>query len=782
MSKTHKTSFLITLAFIFLLPIFFIPGGALNLDVAKSALLILGVVIAVLVFLLEVWRQGKLNIPWHLFVLLTALLPIVYLLSALLSTPSSLSLLGYNFEVGTFGYMLLGSVLMVLVSIIFINTSRILQALMVFFISISAVALFVGIKVFFGLFAQAGGDILVWGNFFSNMGNPIGNWTDLAISLGLLSVFAALSLGMIPMKLSLRILVYGAFVLGTALLAIINFSTAFVLTLGASVLLVLYFWKMEKYFSNTTPTSPQVSQHFLLRPIFLPVVLGVISLIFLINPTISTLRGALNDVVASTFKVTNINVRPSFSATLNVSKAVLSQERFLGSGPNTFERDWLIYKPADVNATPFWAAAFPFGVGFIPTQVASTGMFGAVLWLTFFVLLILLGIKALSRIPESRTERFTLISALLITFFLWVSSFLYTPSATVLMFAFIFSGLFVSASRESGIIPSRIFGLKEFPQTRFISVLLLVIVALGGIFLGWAGFEKTASAFYFKKALNLSNIEGTPLVETEDQINKALSFAPADTHYVALSRINFAKAQAALNATTLTPEEKQEAFEEALRRSIEAAKNAVSANPAGFQNWVSLGLIYSALVPAPLSIEGAYENASFAYSEASKKNPLNPEIPLFLAQLELNRGDKEAAFSFIRNSIALKEDYADAHLMLAQLEIEVGNTAGAIASAERLVLLMPDNPGLRFELGLLKYSNKDYVGAAETLNLALASTPDYANASYYLGLTLAQLGQLKKAREQFEALAITNPDNKDVQLILKELRAGKDSFLNNSAR
>src|SRR3989344_5817666 len=377
MSQTHKTSFLIVLALFFLLPIFFIPGGALNLDVAKSALLIFGVIIAVLVFLLEIWREGKLNIPWHLFVLLTALLPVVYLLSALLSTPSSLSLLGYDFEVGTFGYMLLGSVFMILVSTIFTNTSHILKALVVFFISISAVALFVIIKILFG------GDILVWGNFFGNMGNPIGNWTDLAVSIGLLSVFAAFSLGMIPMKLSVRVLVYGAFVLGTALLAVINFSAAFVLTLGASTLLILYFWKMEKRFFDTTPTLPQVSQHFFFSPIFLPFVLGLISIVFLFNPTISTPRGTLNDVVADTFKVTNVDVRPSFSATLDISKAVLSQERFLGSGPNTFERDWLIYKPVDVNATPFWAVAFPFGVGFIPTQIASTGMLGAVLWLVF---------------------------------------------------------------------------------------------------------------------------------------------------------------------------------------------------------------------------------------------------------------------------------------------------------------------------------------------------------------------------------------------------------------
>jgi len=766
MPQTHQTSFLITLALLFLLPVFFIPGGALNLDVAKSALAVFGVLAIVLVFLLEGWREGKFDVPWHPFVFTVALLPPVYLLSAFLATPSSLSLLGYNFEVGTFGFMLLGAFILVLAAVIFSNTTRSLQALVAFFISISVVALFVTIKVLWG------GDILVLGNFFGNMGNPIGNWTDLAVSFGLLSVFAAFSLGMIPMKPSIRILVYGIFALSTALLVIINFSTAFILTLGASIFLFFFFLKIEKHFFNTAATLPLASRNFLLRPIFLPVVLGVISLIFLINPSISATSGTLGDVVSSTFKVENIDVRPSLSATLGISKEVLSQGGLLGSGPNSFGRDWLVYKPVDVNTTPFWAVAFPFGIGFIPTQIASTGIAGSTLWLIFFVFLILLGVKVLNRVSESRAERFSLFSAFLITFFLWAASFLYAPSATMLIFAFIFSGLFVSLCRESGIIPSRSFSLKESPQTRFISIALITVVTLGALFLGWAGFNKTVSAFHFKKAVDLSDTAGASLAEIEERLNKAVSFSKFDTYYVALSRINFAKAQVAASATAGTPEENRAVFEGALRKSIEAAKLAVSANPAGYQNWVSLGMIYSALVPEPLSVVGSYENALFAYSEASKRNPNNPELPLFLARLEFNRGNIEGARSFIRKSIALKEDYADAYLLLAQLEVQAGNTAGAIVSAERLALLMPNNPGIYFELGLLKYSNKDYVGAANAFTLALVSAPDYANAKYYLGLTLTQLGQLDEARAQFEALLVTNPDSEEVKAVLESLNNG----------
>src|SRR3990167_8719703 len=380
MPKTHKVSFLITLALLFLLPIFFIPGGALNLDVAKLALAVFGIIVIVLAFSLEIWREGKLDVTWHPFIFTVALLPPVYLLSAFLATPSSLSLFGYTFEVGTFGFILLGSLILILTATIFSDTTRFFQALATFFVSISVVALFVTIKVLFGLPAQVGGDILVWGNFFGNMGNPIGNWTDLAVSFGLLSVFAALSLGMIPMKLSVRVLVYSIFALSTALLVIINFYTAFVLTLGASIFLFFYFSKIEKHFLHITGETGEIGETVkrvkFSGPTLLPIALGIISLVFLVNPTIPGTQGTLGDAVSGAFKIENIDVRPSFSATLGISKAVLSQGGLLGSGPNTFGRDWLIYKPADVNVTPFWAVAFPFGVGFIPTQVASTGMLG----------------------------------------------------------------------------------------------------------------------------------------------------------------------------------------------------------------------------------------------------------------------------------------------------------------------------------------------------------------------------------------------------------------------
>ena len=205
---------------------------------------------------------------------------------------------------------------------------------------------------------------------------------------------------------------------------------------------------------------------------------------------------------------------------------------------------------------------------------------------------------------------------------------------------------------------------------------------------------------------------------------------------------------------------------------------AIKINPSGYQNWMTLGIIYDFLVPAPLNISGAYENAVLAYSEAEKRNPNSPEVPLFLARLELGRGNVESARTLIRKSLVLKEDYADAYLMLTQIEVQDNNLKDAIASAERLALLIPNNSSIYFELGLLKYFNKDYAESADIFALILNSIPDYANAQYYLGMSLAQLGKLAEAQQQFEALSLTNPENEEIRLIIEELKTGTKSFLN----
>lgn len=727
---------------------------------AKSALLALGTTLMVLAYLFESFKAGSLSLPKHHLVWAMAILPVVYLLSALLTTPSSLSLLGYNFEVGTFGYMLIGSLALLVASAMKVESSRFLQALAGLFASFSILALFVLIKVL------SGGDTLVLGNFGGNMGNPLGAWTDLGAAFGLLAAVAALAIGMVPMKSSVKACVYAIFFISLALLVVVGFSTAFLITLVAAVFLWLYFAKVEKHFHFSSKEERRSG--FFSRPTLLPIVLAAVSLLMFINPAVSG-ESTLSSVVSQKFGISNTDVRPTLSATLGISKAVLSQAGLLGSGPNTFGQDWLIFKPLTINATPFWGVAFPFGVGFIPTQIATTGILGTALWLAFLVLLVTLSIKVLSRVPESRATRFTTVATLMVTIFLWIAALFYVPSAPLFFLAFLFTGFLLALSRENGVVGEYVLNLRENSTARPVALTLMTLAALAMVYFGSLGAEKALASYHYARAVKLSNTEGALITDVENQLIKAAELDAADVYFSAISQLNFSKAQMAANSATGTPETNRAIFEDGIRRSVEGARAAVSANPAAYGNWVALGSIYSALVGEPLKVEGAYENAQYAYSEALKRNPNNPELPLFLARLELAKGNVDNARSYIRSSIALKEDYADAYLLLAQLEVQEKNIPGAIDSTEALAILAPENAGIHFELGVLKFSNNDFEGALASLSEALKLSPDYANAKYYLALTYQKLNMIDEAKNQLEDLLVSNPDSAEVKALLDEL-------------
>ena len=54
--------------------------------------------------------------------------------------------------------------------------------------------------------------------------------------------------------------------------------------------------------------------------------------------------------------------------------------------------------------------------------------------------------------------------------------------------------------------------------------------------------------------------------------------------------------------------------------------------------------------------------------------------------------------------------------------------------------------------------------------------PVYANAKYFLGLTYEKLNRDNDAIKQFTEIKETNPDNKEIDLILSNIRAGKSPF------
>jgi len=109
--------------------------------------------------------------------------------------------------------------------------------------------------------------------------------------------------------------------------------------------------------------------------------------------------------------------------------------------------------------------------------------------------------------------------------------------------------------------------------------------------------------------------------------------------------------------------------------------------------------------------------------------------------------------------------------------VQEGNIKGAIASVEAAAAIAPDDSSIFFQLGLLRFNDKDYAGAAGALERATTLNPTYANAKYFLGLSYEKLERKADAVKQFTDLATTNPDNKEISLILSNLKAGRNPFL-----
>jgi len=760
MTQIHKLSLLSVLLTLLLLPIFFLPLSILPIAVAKVTLLTLGVVIAFVALVVRVVSKGGFVVPSLYLIWMSVLLPLVYLLSALLSANPAKSLYGYNIGTGTFGFMFLMSLLFAVIVVIFTDTAKIMRALGALLISFSLVTLFGVIKLI------SLGAFPVWGIFSGITANPIGNWSDYAMFFGLVSLLSTIALGILPVKKLTKLFFVVLFAFSTIIMLVMNFSTAFILTLVISVLVLLYISRVDRNISESSETR--------VGSVWPAVVLLVVSLAFVINPNISATYGTLSDTTSGIFGVSNIEVRPSLSATLNISRAVLGSNLLLGSGPGTFAESWFLYKPQEINTTVFWNTPFASGVGFMVTQVANVGLLGTLVWLAFFFLLALLMLRALGRLPEERWGRFALISTMFSTLFLWVASFLYVPSMVVLVLTFIFTGLFVATSRALGIVSEREVVFSKNSALNFIAVILVVGVGIGSVVFGFKVFQRTVSAYHYQRALVISNTEGSSVEDISNNLVKAMRLVPQDIYYSAFSQLSIARAESVLNATEGTQEENLAKFQEALTNSITAAETATKLDPKNFRNWISLGSIYSSLVPAPFSVDGAYEKAKEAFTKAEALNPQSPEIPLLFARLELNKANIDGARTYINNSIKLKEDYADAYFLLTQIEINENNITGAIRSSERSAVLSPDNAGVFFQLGLLKYTAEDYSGAVSALEQALRILPDYANAKYFLGLSLEKLGRHEEAIAKFVSLSESNPDSKEVTAILKNLRAGED--------
>lgn len=751
-----RALFFIFQVVVFLSPLFFVPFTSVPFQIGKTAFIMFGVLIVFFGWALYRLKDGSFEIPKSLLYLSAVVSLVTYGLATLFSGNTASSLVGQSFELGTLSFFAISIFFFLLTPLLVKTSERVFYTYTVLFVSALLVGLYHVLRFFFGA------DFLSFGILTTATSNLIGKWNDLGAFFGCIGLLSVITLERVVLTKLHKIIAWSALVLSLFVMAVVNFPTAWIAL--ASLLAVFFIYELSvKKDLGTGEFKRKI-------PAITLVVL-ILACVFAFT------NGTLGNVIASSFGISQVEVRPSWESTVEISGKVLSKDALFGVGPNRFQTEWLLNKPAGINNTVFWNVDFNYGIGFIPSFIVTTGLVGFAGIVLLLGLFLLTAFKAIFIVRDSGSpvSAFLVLSSFFTSLYLVIFSVVYVPSPVLWILMFLMLGLFVSSVILHGAGSTIRFSSGESQVKSFFSVLLCILIIIGVSVALYKTTIRVIANVSFQKGITLINVDGN-LDQGEKFIARAIEMSPSDVYNRFMSELYLVRTSNVLNDTTISQTEMAQKFQSVLGVSIEAAREALSYDETNYQNHVSLGRVYEAVVP--LGVQGSYESAKAAYEGAVALSPENPELYLLLARLEVANKNVEAARTYISTALQKKSDYVDGIFLLSQIEIGQGRLTEALKTVEALAILSPNDPGVFFQLGLLRYNQKDYAGSIQAFERAVTINPQYANAKYFLGLSYFQVGNKEGAQTQFTDLVASNPENEEVKTILSNLKAGKSPFAN----
>lgn len=769
-ANSEKYAYFVLLVMLFLLPVVFAPTLSIPFQFTKIFLAFFGILISFVLFLSTRLKEGTLDIPRNFLFFSVWLLPLSYFVSSIFSINPNTSFVGQNFEIDTFSFILLMSILVSLVVMLMKKREQILNAYLVLFGAFIVVWIFHGLRLFFGA------DFLSFNVLNLPTTNILGKWNDLSIFFGLATVLTLVTLAGVQLSKFYEKILYVVLIISLFFLAVVNF---FLVWIVVGVFAVGFFLhsvgvtrfsrknESEGIKKESTEETGYIQQSASMKPASLLVL--IVSVIFIVG------SNSYSSFVSDFFNISQIEARPSWQTTVNIGKEVYKEDIIFGSGPNTFVKTWALHKPREVNETVFWNVDFVSGIGIIPTSFITVGLIGALAWTIFLGLFLYSGIRML--LFSSMKNRFSYyisLSSFLAGLYLWIMTISYTPNIVLITLAFFFTGIFIASLRHhKGRFKEQEVNFANNQKVGFVIVLVLtsfLLASLAGLYV--VGKEYIA-VYQFQKGVISFNSSGD-LDVAERGALRAINISNRDRYYRLLADVSIARLVALQSETEISEVELRSRFQTFLANAIEYGQEATRVDPSNYQNWVTFGRVYASVVP--LGIEGAYENALTMYERAVSLYPKNPALALILARLELAHGDSVRAREHIAESLQFKTNYTEAIFLLSQIEIQEGNINQAIKSVEAATVIAPNNPVIFFQLGLLRYNERDNREAIEAFERAVRLNNSYSNARYFLGLTYNRVGRTDEAIEQFERVEELNQNNTEVKTILENLRAGRNPF------
>lgn len=660
-----------------LLPIFFLPFTSVPADTSKGLLLVLGLVISIIFWAAARFSDGKIILPKSPVLLAGLGIVVAFLGASLFSSAKSVSFFGTMFDIGTFWFMF-AAFLFMFVSALVIRDSKKGRMLLLGIMTSSILALLFQFVRFFAPLDLSFG---VLGNV--KTANLIGSWNSFGIVASLTAFVSLFVIEFFQVSQKWIKWLLGSFVIFSMFMsAAVNFPLVWELLGIFSLIIFVYKISVShKQVENNQENREDTKKSF---PIF-SFSLVLVCLLFFMSGRF------IGSSIPNALQLRDVEVSPSFTTTMMVTKEVLVKSPIFGAGPNRFNEVWSMHKPATINASLFWDTSFVSSSGLVPTFFSTTGFVGILAWVLFFVLFIITGVKFLSSSIRNNLNPEAIIF-FLASLYLFIASLFYSTGVTVFLLAFAFCGVFVglyTSTKEKGSIN---LSFLDDPRKSFFSILFLVLLMVVSAGVSFKYIERFASVFYFSNAVRAESIE-----RAESSIQKAILLYSNDLYLRTYSQVYLAKLNSLVNKGTQLTDQEQALLQSSFTEAVNGATSATTYNANNYLNFQALGDVYSTV--AVLGVEDAPAKAIEAYTTASSLNPVNPGLKLAVARVYLADNKTKEAKDFANEAMTLKPDFIEGLILLSQIEKKNGNNSLAISYAEQALSLA------RTDKGLIDYVN-----------------------------------------------------------------------------
>jgi hypothetical protein len=615
-----RLAFISLLLVIVFLPLFFLPFTTIPVETSKGLFLVVGLTLAVTFWAIGRFVKGEFVMPRSAVLLSGLAVAVVFLLSAIFSGSSNVSLFGVMFDLGSFWFIFAGLTLLFISAIIFRTEAQ--AQLLLWGMVFSATLLMIFQALRFLIPAE-----LTLGVLGGKTDNLIGVWNSLGIFAGFSALMFILLIEFFPVSRLSKILLQIMLLLAVLISATVNFALVWVL-LGISSL-IIFVYKA----SSSLHAAEGEERRF-------PVMSFAIVILSVLLLTSGQMAGNL---LPGVLGITNTEIGPSIDSTLAVTKGVVKDKPILGIGPNRFGEAWVKYKPAAINNTQFADVVFEVGYGAFPTMASTTGVLGILAVILFSLSLVWSGARSVFAGVHSNIS-WTTMAAFVLSLYLLVSLWFYSAGIVIYLLFMALAGVLVGLKSTKENNDWHVVFISDHRKS-FISILALILLVVCSAVLAFQYVERFASVRYLRKALAAENVN-----DAELNINKALNLNYNDLYLRAHSQVYLAKLNILAGEGNVTEEKKPElqaAFDQALR----SAELAVAYNPKNFINYRFLGTLYESAGTA--GIKEANPKALAAYKAADALNSSSPMLKIDMSRASLAAGDSKDALKYAEEALAL---------------------------------------------------------------------------------------------------------------------------------